>query len=147
MASCDIPAQVWVLFSAAPNLQGLFWTSRRPPRPPYRVPLHLHLTNCALSHNTLSAFNYCLEVSGLKVTHSVCSACVHVPRMTAGRVLERNSTGLSLPLAHHVSHNLDPQLHQHRTLLLGVQMGFRRSRRHGHCEALGGQSCDYKILI
>lgn len=78
MASCDIPAQVWVLFSMAPNLQGLFWTSHWSPRSPYSVSLYLHLTNCTLSHNTLSAFNYCLEVSGLRVTHSVGSLWVHV---------------------------------------------------------------------
>lgn len=78
MASCDIPAQVWALFSMAPNLPGLFWTPHRSPRPPYPVSLYLHLTNCTLSHNTLSAFNYCLEVSGLRVTHSTGSLRVQV---------------------------------------------------------------------
>lgn len=47
----------------------------RSPRSPYSVSLYLHLTNCTLSHNTLSAFNYCLEVSGLRVTHSTGSLC------------------------------------------------------------------------
>ncbi len=139
MASCDIPAQVWVLFSMAPNLQGLFWTSHWSPRPPYPVSLYLHLTNCTLSHNTLSAFNYCLEVSGLRVTHSVGSLCVHVCAvrvrarvsrlnmqnvlcMTTGVLREvLNSTAL-FPLAHHVSHTLDPRLHQPLGPVLGVQM-------------------------
>lgn len=78
MASCDIPVQVWVLFSMAPNLRGLFWTSHWSPRSPYPMSLYLHPTNCTLSHNTLSAFNYCLEVSGLRVAHSFWSLCVHV---------------------------------------------------------------------
>ena len=78
MASGYIPAQVWVLFSVAPNLQGLFRTSHWSPRSPYSMCLYLHLTNCTLSYNTLSAFNYCLEVSGLRVAHSSGSPCVHV---------------------------------------------------------------------
>lgn len=125
MASCDIPAQAWVLFSSAPNLQGLFWTSHWSPRPLCPMALHRHLTNCTLSHNTLSAFNYCLKVSGLKVTHSIGSLCVHVwvsqlnvqhvLCMTAGVLREvLNSTAL-FPLAHHVSHTLDLQVHQSMT--------------------------------
>lgn len=139
MASCDIPAQVWVLFSVAPNLQGLFWTPHRSPGPPYPVSLYLHLTNCPLSHNTLSAFNYCLEVSGLRVTHSigslwvrVCSVrvCDWVARLNVQRVLcmtlgvlkeALNSTAL-FPLSHHVWHTLDLQLHQRLGPVLGVQM-------------------------
>lgn len=77
MASCDIPALVWVLFSMVPNLRGLFSTRHWSPRTPYPVSLYRHLTNCTLSHNTLSAFNYCLEVSGSEVTHSIGSLCVH----------------------------------------------------------------------
>lgn len=45
------------------------------PRSPYSTSLHLDLTNCSPSHNTLSAFNYCLEVSGLRVRHSTGSLC------------------------------------------------------------------------
>lgn len=65
-------------FSTAPNLQGLFWTPHWSPRAPYPcVSLHLQMTNCTRSHNTLSAFNYCLEVSGLRVTHSTGSLRAH----------------------------------------------------------------------
>lgn len=66
-------------FQQVPNLRGLFWTSHWTPRPPYPcVSLCLHLTNCALSHNTLSAFNYCLEVSGLRVAFHWESLCAFV---------------------------------------------------------------------
>lgn len=85
MARCDIPAQVWALFSTAPNLRGLFWTCIGLRGLLYATSLHLDLTNCSPSHNTLSAFNYCLEGSGLRVTHStgslrgsVGAACVRV---------------------------------------------------------------------
>lgn len=33
VASCDIPVQVWMLFSTAPNLQGLFWKGIAPSGP------------------------------------------------------------------------------------------------------------------
>lgn len=75
MARCDIPAQVWALFSTAPNLRGLFWTCIGLRGLLYATSLHLDLTNCSPSHNTLSAFNYCLEGSGLRVTHSTGSLC------------------------------------------------------------------------
>lgn len=55
------------------------------PTVPRTVSLCLHPTNCALSLNTLSDFNYCLRVLGSGVAHSVGSlrgsasvACVHV---------------------------------------------------------------------
>lgn len=33
VVSCDIPVQVWMLFSTAPNLRGLFWKGIGPPGP------------------------------------------------------------------------------------------------------------------
>lgn len=71
-------------FSAWPLISVVYFRLALVPTVPYTVSLCLHLTNCALSHNTPSAFNYCLKVSGLRVTHStgsllgsVSAACVH----------------------------------------------------------------------
>lgn len=121
------------------------------PRSPYSVSLYLDLTNCTLSHNTLSAFNYCLEVSGLRVTHSIGSlcgsvsaVCVHVrmSRLNVQNVLcmttevlreVLNSTA-HFPLAHHVLHTLDLPLHQPLGLILGVQMACKeRPGKHREC--------------
>ena len=66
-------------FQRGPSPFTLYFGHRIGPQGPLTPPsLHLHLTNCTLSHNTLSAFNYCLDVSGLKATHSIGSLCVHV---------------------------------------------------------------------
>lgn len=72
-------------FSARPLISEVYFGRALVPTVPYSVSLCLRLTNCALSHNTPSAFNYCLKVSGLRVRHSTGSlhgrvsvACVHV---------------------------------------------------------------------
>lgn len=119
------------------------------PRSPYCTSLHLDLTNCSPSHNTLSAFNYCLEVSGLRVTHStgslcgsVGAACVRVSIECAECPLYDDwgiegsaefhcafsffSTNPPPALAHHVLHTLDPPLHRPR---FRSANGFARSLR------------------
>lgn len=121
-------------FQQVPNLRGLFWTSHWTPRPPYPcVSLCLHLTNCALSHNTLSAFNYCLEVSGLRVAfhwESVCiCVCAWVARpervlcMTVGALREvLNSTALLPPCSLLITHPGPVATLLHIGLVLRVQI-------------------------
>ena len=66
-------------FSAWPLISKVYFGRPIGPRGPFTpVSFYLHLTNCTLSHNTLSAFNYCLEVSRSRVTHSTGSLCVRV---------------------------------------------------------------------
>lgn len=63
-------------FSARPLISQVYFGHALVPEVPfYSTSLHLDLTNCSPSHNTLSAFNYCLEVSGSRVTHSTGSLC------------------------------------------------------------------------
>lgn len=99
------------------------------PTVPLTLSLCLHPTNCELSLNTLSAFNYSLRVLGSGVVHSVGSvrgsasvACVHVQlvRFNVQNVLyhewsiERSAEFhrtpppfLSPPLDHHMSRTAD----------------------------------------
>lgn len=121
MASCGIPAQVWVL-SARPLISKVYFWNALVPKVPYLMSLHLHLTNCTLSYNTLSAFNYCLELSGLRVTHSIGSLCgcvraecvhVRVSRLNVPNVIcittgvlkvVLNSTALFPPCPSRITH-------------------------------------------
>lgn len=71
--------------SARPLISEVYFGRALVPTVPRTVSLCLHPTNCALSLNTPSAFNYCLRVLGSGVAHSVGSlrgsasvACVHV---------------------------------------------------------------------
>lgn len=71
--------------SARPLISEVYFGWALVPTVPLTLSLCLHPTNCELSLNTLSAFNYCLRVLGSGVVHSVGSvrgsasvACVHV---------------------------------------------------------------------
>lgn len=71
--------------SARPLISQVYFRWALVPTVPRTVSLCLHPTNCALSLNTLSAFNYCLRALGSGGAHSVGSlrgsasvACVRV---------------------------------------------------------------------
>lgn len=71
--------------SARPLISQVYFRPALVPTVPRTVSLCLHPTNCALSLNTLSAFNYCLRALGSGGAHSVGSlrgsasvACVRV---------------------------------------------------------------------
>lgn len=113
--------------SARPLISEVYFGRALVPSVPGALSLCLHLTNCELSPNTLSAFNYCLRVLGSGVAHSVGSlrgsasvACVHVqlvrynvqnvlyPKRSIERSVEFHwTTPFSPPLAHHMSRSAD----------------------------------------
>lgn len=148
-------------FSAWPLISEVYFRHALVPKVPYSVLLHLRLTNCTLSHNTLSAFNYCLELSGLRVTHSIGSLsgcvsaeCVHVrvSRLNVQNVLcittgvlkeVLNSTALFPPCSSRITHPWPATTSAPRTCFSSANDLQRASgKAPGMC-----WSCDCECLI
>lgn len=126
-----------------PLISKVYFGHRIGPQGPL-PPSYLHLTNCTLSHNTLLAFNYCLEVSRSGVTHSSGSSfvCMCVSHMCVRDGLDSDGQKVlcvaaralrgGLNSAGTLSDTVDLQLHQPLWPVLGVQMA-REEETLGEC--------------
>lgn len=107
--------------SARPLISEVYFGRALVPTVPSTLSLCLHSTNCELSSNTLSAFNYCLRVLGsgmhipsgtavgaLALHACMCSWSDLTCKMSIERSVEFHWTSPSSPsLAHHMSHTAD----------------------------------------
>lgn len=124
VASCDIPVQVWMLFSTAPNLQGLFWKGIGPSGS-FAPCCSISIRPTALRHiihclPLITVWKYqgqgsCIPLGASVGVLALC-ACMCATVSNVQNVPHMRDWGIKgsaefhstfFPLAHHVLHTLD----------------------------------------